>query len=137
MYLDFAELQALSRKTMHMGDWLTKLDDFMRISERDILSHSGKVSHQEALEKAREEYSKYREQINALSPVEKHFFEAVREIKNLGAERRMQIILSKKLLNRKTAVSILTGPSLFPCYIQTCTRKRKAITRDTKYLRRN
>lgn len=84
MYLDFAELQALSRKTMHMNDWLTKLDDFLRLSERDLLTHSGTVSHHEALEKARVEYSKYREQINALSPVEEHFFEAVKEIKSLA-----------------------------------------------------
>lgn len=80
MYLDFAELQALSRKTMYMNDWLTKLDDFLRLSERDILLHTGKISHQEALEKAREEYSKYHEKLNALSPVEEHFFAAVREV---------------------------------------------------------
>lgn len=52
MYLDFAELQALSRKPMYMRDWIVKLDDFLRISDRDILTHAGKISHQIALDKA-------------------------------------------------------------------------------------
>ena len=49
MYLDFAELQALNGRPMYMTDWAKKLDDFLRISERDILTHSGTVSHAEAL----------------------------------------------------------------------------------------
>ncbi len=52
MYLDFAELQALSQKPMYMRDWISKLDDFLRISEREILTHAGTVSHEEALTKA-------------------------------------------------------------------------------------
>ncbi len=36
-YLDFAELQARSRRPMHMADWIAKLDDFLRLSDRDIL----------------------------------------------------------------------------------------------------
>jgi hypothetical protein len=43
MYLDFAELQALNRKPMHMRDWITRLDDFLRISDRDILTHAGRT----------------------------------------------------------------------------------------------
>jgi len=45
MYLDFAELQALSRRPMYMKDWIAKLDEFLKVSERDILTHAGKVSH--------------------------------------------------------------------------------------------
>ena len=59
-YLDFAELQAIGRKIMHMKDWLEKLDSFLKLSERDILSHSGKVSHDKALKKAELEYDKFR-----------------------------------------------------------------------------
>lgn len=87
MYLDFAELQALSLKSMYMKDWMLKLDEFLRVSEREILTHSGKISHQTALEKAREEYSKYQQQLPGIvSPVENHFFEAVREVKQLESE---------------------------------------------------
>lgn len=78
MYLEFAELQAKSRKPMYMADWINKLDDFMKISERDILSHAGKISHEIAMMKANEEYIKYSERSkNELSPVEKHFLEII------------------------------------------------------------
>lgn len=86
MYLDFAELQALSRKPMYMRDWIVKLDDFLRTSDRDILTHGGKVSHQIALDRAKAEYAKYRQQLNRLpSPVEKHFIEAIKDIKQIDS----------------------------------------------------
>lgn len=53
MYLDFAELQALNGKPMYMKDWAKKLDDFLRTSERDILTHSGTVSHADGRSKGR------------------------------------------------------------------------------------
>jgi hypothetical protein len=52
MYLDFAELQALNRRLMYTKDWIAKLDDFMRLGERDILTHAAKISHDAALAKA-------------------------------------------------------------------------------------
>ncbi len=84
IYLDFAELQALNRKPMYMKDWIAKLDDFLKVSEREILKHAGKVSHAAAIEKARGEYEKFRKQVlEEPSPVEQHFIEAVREVKQL------------------------------------------------------
>lgn len=86
LYLDFAELQALSRNTMYMKDWIAKLDDFLRMASRDILSHAGKISHEAALDKAQVEYTKYQQQmINTLSPVEQHFLDAVKEIEHISA----------------------------------------------------
>ncbi|MDP1608472.1 MAG: virulence RhuM family protein [Chlamydiales bacterium] len=80
LYLDFAELQALSRNPMSMKDWITKLDDFLRMASRDILSHAGKISHEEALDKARIEYSKYQQHaLEAPSLVEQHFLETIKE----------------------------------------------------------
>lgn len=52
-YLDFAELQATSRRPMHMRDWIAKLDDFLKLSERNILTHAGKISHDTARPKPR------------------------------------------------------------------------------------
>jgi hypothetical protein len=84
IYLDFAELQALSRKPMYMKDWISKLDEFLKVSERDILTYAGKVSHEMAIEKARAEYEKFRRQmLEEPSPVERHFIEAVKEVKKL------------------------------------------------------
>ena len=89
IYLDFAELQALNRKAMYMKDWIAKLDDFLRISEREILTHAGKVSHEEAVEKARIEYEKYRKRfLDEPSAVERHFIEAVKEMKQLEKRRK-------------------------------------------------
>lgn len=61
MYLDFAELQASSGRLMKMKDWIQKLDDFLRISEKELLTNAGKVSHKSAIEKAKAEYEKYRQ----------------------------------------------------------------------------
>lgn len=88
MYLEFAELQALNRKPMHMRDWISKLDDFLELSDREILTHAGTVSHEQALDKAREEYVKFRrEHLNDPSPVEGHFLEVVKELKQLEESR--------------------------------------------------
>ena len=88
MYLEFAELQALNRKPMYMRDWISKLDDFLKLSDREILTHAGTVSHEQALDKAQEEYEKFRrEHLNDPSPVEGHFLEAVKELKQLEESR--------------------------------------------------
>ena len=58
-YLEFAELQALERRTMHMTHWQTKLNAFLTLNDREILNHAGKISHAEAEKHAIEEYEKY------------------------------------------------------------------------------
>jgi hypothetical protein len=84
MYLDFAELQALSRRPMHMQDWLEKLDDFLKLSGRDILTDAGKISHEKALVKAHAEYERYhREQIDGPTEADRHYLEAIEEIKRI------------------------------------------------------
>lgn len=89
MYLDFAELQALNRKPMYMRDWIEKLDDFLKLSGRDILKHAGKISHDKALVKAHVEYEKYwKERLNEPSPVERQFIEAVKEMKQIEKSRK-------------------------------------------------
>ena len=89
MYLDFAELQAINRRAMYMKDWVAKLDDFLRLSEREILNHAGKTSHQQAIDKAHAEYEKYRA-LSADEPslVERHFAEAVNAVKQLETSQK-------------------------------------------------
>jgi len=87
-YLEFAELQAMNRRPMYMADWIAKLDDFLRLSERKILQHAGKVSHEAAVAKAELEYDRFAsEQAKLPSPVEQHFEEAVREVKQIERKR--------------------------------------------------
>lgn len=87
MYLDYADLQAMNRKPMYMNDWIAKLDDFIRFNERELLTHAGKITHQQAINKAHAEYDKYRALIaDEPSPVERHFFEAVQVVQQLEEE---------------------------------------------------
>ena len=76
LYLDFAELQAEEHRPMYMKDWIAILDDFLRISRKEILTHAGKISAQLAKAKADAEYDKFKERTkNELTPVEIHFLE--------------------------------------------------------------
>ncbi|OGV73011.1 MAG: hypothetical protein A3K19_17750 [Lentisphaerae bacterium RIFOXYB12_FULL_65_16] len=89
MYLDFAELQARRRRPMYMQDWIAKLDDFMRAGEREILTHTGKVSHELAAAKAETEFDTYRtQQLAEPSQVETDFEEAVERLKKLPPPRK-------------------------------------------------
>ncbi|MBD5242165.1 MAG: virulence RhuM family protein [Barnesiella sp.] len=77
LYLDFAELQAKSHVPMYMKDWIKKLDDFLTLSGKELLTHAGNVSTEVAKLKADTEYEKFRERTQyQLSPVEIHFIEA-------------------------------------------------------------
>jgi hypothetical protein len=96
-YLEFAELQAVNRKAMYMADWIAKLDAFLRLSDRDILDHAGKVSHDTAALKAHGEYARFSEQRAALpAPVEGHFEEAVDTAKQLESARKSQAMKKRE-----------------------------------------
>jgi len=60
LYIDFAELQANSGRLMKMQDWIRKLDEFLTISEKNLLHSAGKVSAKQAEKKALAEYEQYR-----------------------------------------------------------------------------
>lgn len=60
-YLDFAELQAARRKAMTMQQWIDKLDEYLRVNDSKLLGNAGRISHKQALEKARSEFDKYRQ----------------------------------------------------------------------------
>ena len=76
LYLDFAELQATNHKPMYMKDWIEKLDDFLKLSGKELLTHAGTVSAEVAKLKANTEYDNFRERArNQLSSVELHFIE--------------------------------------------------------------
>ena len=87
-YLDIAEVHALNQEPMYMKDWLETIDDYLRMTRRDILTTKGKVTHQQALKKAHLEYEKYkRNQEYILSPVECHFLESIRELDKLDGKK--------------------------------------------------
>lgn len=60
-FLDFAELQALEQRQMKMQDWIEELDNQIILNRRNILEGNGKISHEEAIEKAEKEFEIYRQ----------------------------------------------------------------------------
>jgi hypothetical protein len=50
-YLELAEIQALNQEPMYMKDWIEQLDSFLKMTRKEILNHSGKISHEQALQK--------------------------------------------------------------------------------------
>lgn len=89
MYLDYAEFQAGNGITMYMKDWLEKLDQFLNFNGREVLAHNGKVSHLQAENKAKTEYKKFKEKyIDYQTPVERHFQEAIKDIKQIIKQKK-------------------------------------------------
>ena len=83
-YIEFAELRALQRKVMTMRDWITKLDDFLKLSEHELLDHAGKISAEQAKLKAELEYDRYRALLDSLPrTVDLDFDKALTELKKL------------------------------------------------------
>ncbi len=89
-YLEFAELQALSRKVMTQKDWLVRLDQFLSMTGRELLDHAGSVSHEAAVEKARREYETFKQhRLADPTQAEKDFIEATEhELKALEKKRK-------------------------------------------------
>ena len=83
-YLDIAEVHALNKEPMYMKDWLETIDDYLKMTRRDILTAKGRITHKQALEKAHGEFEKYKKkQEESLSPVEYHFLESIEELHKL------------------------------------------------------
>ncbi len=88
-YLELAEVQAMNHNPMTMADWAERLNDFLKMTGRELLTHAGKISHEEAVEKAHKEYEKYRTlHLNEPSEVENHFIEAEKELKKIETSRK-------------------------------------------------
>lgn len=89
LYIEYAELQALERKPMTMRDWITKLDEFLKISGRELLDHAGRISADDARAKAELEYARYRALLDAQPQrVDVAFEKAARELKQLPRPRK-------------------------------------------------
>ena len=89
LYIEYAELQALERKAMTMQDWITKLDEFLKISGRKLLDHAGKVSAETAKAKAELEYARYRALLDSQPQrVDAEFERAAKELKKLPKPKK-------------------------------------------------
>lgn len=83
-YLDIAEVRALNHEPMYMKDWLETIDDYLKMTRREILTAKGSVSHKQAIEKAHAEYDKYKKkQDELLSIVEKDFIHNIEMLEQI------------------------------------------------------
>ena len=60
MFLVFAEAEAKERHIKTMQDWIDATDDLLKFRKKNLLTHSGNISHKQAIEKANSEYEKFR-----------------------------------------------------------------------------
>jgi len=82
-FMEIAEIQALDRTPMYMTDWIKQLDTFLKMTNKNILQHSGTISHKKAIEKAHSEYDIYKETIkNRITQVEKDFMKQIEKSAN-------------------------------------------------------
>ncbi len=84
-YLDFAERQAEREQAMTMKDWANHLDRILTMSGENLLQNAGSVSHDQAIEKATQEYKKYQE--ITLSESEKNYLESLKNIEQQAKKK--------------------------------------------------
>ncbi len=90
-YLEMAEIQAMNQTPMKMEDWAERLDMFLTMTGRELLTNAGLISHKKALGKAYEEYEKFRKKLlENPTDVEKHFIEAVQKSKQIDQKKKRE-----------------------------------------------
>ena len=87
-YFDFAEIMAMEHRPVYMMDYVKQLDTILQSTGRPLLKGSGSISHQEAMDKALEEYRKY--QVKALAPVEEAYLESINALGKLVKRKGRQ-----------------------------------------------
>ena len=86
-YFDFAEIQAIKRKTVYMEDYVRQLDNILASTGESVLPNAGSISHEQAVEKALTEYRKY--QVKTLSDVEQAYLETIKDAeKKIGGKEK-------------------------------------------------
>ncbi len=91
-YLIFAQGQAMRRIPMYMRDWIKKLDGFLTINDRDILTHAGRISHELACQMAEAEYEKFhRKRILDSANSSSDFDQAVKQLETLAKGKQKKL----------------------------------------------
>lgn len=85
-YFDIAEINAIEHKPMHMSDYIEQLDAVLTSGNRRLLMGAGKVSHEQAMKKAKSEYIKYQQ--NTVSPVEQAYMKTINEVNKAAKNKR-------------------------------------------------
>jgi len=84
-YFDFAEIQAMRRNPMYMSDYVSHLDNILSSTGEKLLTDSGRVSHQQAMDKAKVEYKKY--QLKTIAPVEQAYLDTIKSLQKKAGRK--------------------------------------------------
>lgn len=84
-YFDFAEVQAMRHRPMHMSDYVEHLDRVLSSTGEQLLVGAGKVSHKQAMEKANQEYQRFL--LQNLSPVEEAYLQTIKEVEKTAKKK--------------------------------------------------
>lgn len=84
-YFDFAEVQAMRHRPMHMSDYVEHLDRVLSSTGEQLLVGAGKVSHKQAIEKANREYQRF--VVQNLSPVEEAYLQTIKEVEKTAKKK--------------------------------------------------
>ena len=101
---------------MAMTDWISKLDDFLKLSDREVLNHAGEISHQDAKEKAEAQLDAYRKRLSSLpQPVDEDFSQSFDELKRIekDAKKKREKWFPKQLLATTTLSELLVAAFKF------------------------
>ena len=84
-YFDFAEVQAMRHRPMHMSDYVEHLDRILSSTGEQVLIGAGKVSHKQAMDKANREYQRFL--VQNLSPVEEAYLQTIKEVERTAKKK--------------------------------------------------
>lgn len=84
-YFDFAEVQAMRHRPMHMSDYVEHLDRILSSTGEQVLVGAGKVSHKQAMDKANREYQRFL--VQNLSPVEEAYLQTINEVEKTAKKK--------------------------------------------------
>lgn len=88
-YFDFAEISAIEHRPMYMSDFISQLDSILTSGNRKLLTDAGKISHDRAMQKAKEEYRKYQQE--TLTPVEKEYLKSIKGIEKKSRKKAKEM----------------------------------------------
>ena len=88
-YFDFAEISAIEHRPMYMSDYISQLDSILTSGNRKLLTDAGKISHDRAMQKAKEEYRKYQQE--TLTPVEKEYLKSIKGIEKKARKKAKEM----------------------------------------------
>jgi len=85
-FFDLAEMKARRKEPMYMKDWVAELDKFAEIYGKSVLKDAGRITHEEAVQKAKTEYEEYKKlEVEKLAPVEYAYLESLK-----GIQKRLE-----------------------------------------------